>query len=395
MPDDQPAPGALDGVRVLDLVDERGIYGAKLLADLGADVIRVEPPGGDPLRHRGPYKDDVLGPTNSLYHAFFASNRRFATVDANQRDGQRQLTRLCRWADIVLDSGALEAAGVDLDTERERHPELVVVRVSSFGTDGPWRDYLAPDLVASALGGICATTGDVDTPPLKGFGELAFFTSGAYTAIAALAALNHVRATGEGQIVDVPVHETLASCLEHVFMWHWYQEQLAFAQGPVLPRQGGVHWSGAYAVMQAKGGSIMITPTPDMEAQVLWLAQENAHGDLLDEKYADPENLLLFIERVMELLTKWVATKDVEPFFLEAQERHVPYGWVMPLDKVGSNPQLEARDWWRPYLLGDRRAKGPGPPYAFSETPWHMLPYAGPGADTDAVLAEIGWEDEA
>ena len=178
-------------------------------------------------------------------------------------------------------------------------------------------------------------------------------------------------------------------------MWHWYQEQLAFAQGPVLPRQGGVHWLGAYAVMQAKGGSIMITPTPGMEPQVLWLAQENAHGDLLDEKYADPENLLLFIERVMELLTKWVATKDVEPFFLEAQERHVPYGWVMPLDKVGSNPQLEARDWWRPYLLGDRRAKGPGPPYAFSETPWHMLPYAGPGADTDAVLAEIGWEDEA
>ena len=127
MPDDQPAPGALDGVRVLDLVDERGIYGAKLLADLGADVIRVEPPGGDPLRHRGPFKDDVPGPTNSLYHAFFASSRRFATVDANQRAGQRQLTRLSRWADIVLDSGALEAAGVDLDSERERHPELVKI----------------------------------------------------------------------------------------------------------------------------------------------------------------------------------------------------------------------------------------------------------------------------
>jgi benzylsuccinate CoA-transferase BbsE subunit len=393
--DSSPADGALSSVKILDLTDERAIYGAKLLADLGADVIRLEPPEGDPLRHRGPYKDDVPGPTNSLYHAFFASNRRFATVDRRSDDGGRQLNRLVRWADVVIDNGSIDPVAVQ--DYLDKHPQLVIVESSSFGPDGPWRDYLAPDLVASALGGICATTGDVDTVPLKGFGEIAFYVSGAYTAIAALTGLHHARATGpnqgQGQRIDVPVHECLASCLEHVLMWYWYQETLAFASGPHLPRRGGLHWSNAYVVMPAKDGSIMITPTPDMEAQLMWLVEEDVHEDLLDPKYLEPENLILLIGRMMELLYKWVATKEVEPFFYQAQERHSPYGWVLPIEKVGSNPQLAARNWWADYTLGDQAAKGPGAPYQFAETPWRMTPYHGPGHDTAAVLAEIGWED--
>lgn len=391
-PADTP-DGPLAGVKILDCTDERGIYGAKLLADLGAEVVRPEPPGGDPLRHRGPYIDDVPGPTNSLWHAFFASNRRFATIDTASGAGRDQLRRLVRWADVVFDSGALAAAEIDVEAELERRPELVVVRVSSFGPEGPWRDYLAPDLVASALGGFAATTGDADTPPLKGFGELAFMEAGGYAAIAALAALHHVRETGEGQIVDVPVHECIASCLEHVFMWYWYHEQLPQALGPVLPRRGSLHWSNAYLVMQARGGSIMITPTPDLQRQLAWLAEEGAIEDLLDEKYMQPENIPLLIRRVMEVLSSWVATKDVESFFHEAQERHAPYGWVLPPERVAHNPQLEARQWWTPYKLGDHTTRGPGPPYHFSDTPWSMGPYGPPGHDTATVLAAIGWED--
>ncbi len=91
----------------------------------------------------------------------------------------------------------------------------------------------------------------------------------------------------------------------------------------------------------------------------------------------------------------WIAEKDVAELFFEAQRRHCPYGWVMPIDEVGRNPQLEARDWWTDYRLGEATARGPGAPYRFSATPWRMGPYDGPGAATEAVLAEIGWEDES
>ncbi|HJN50741.1 MAG: CoA transferase [Pseudomonadales bacterium] len=386
--------GALAGVHILDLTDERGIYGAKLLADLGADVVRPEPPGGDPLRQRGPHRQGVADGSTSLWHAFFASSRRFFAVDPTTPEGAEQLRRLVERSDIVLTcDGSFGTAAVDLDTARKQQPELVVVDTSSFGPNGPWRDYLAPDLVAGALGGACATTGDVDTTPLKAFGELNFMVSGAYVAIAALGALYNVRQTESGQQVDVPVHECIASCLEHVFMWTWYGDDLAHAEGPSLPRRGSLHWSNAYVVMQAVSGSIMVTPAPDPQALILWLVQEEAHEDLLDEKWLEPENLLAYTERLMQLVRDWVAKQDVEELFFEAQSRHCPFGWVLPIEKVALNPQLEARQWWVPYRAGTVETRGPGAPYRFTETPCSLGSYGEPGADSAAILADIGWED--
>lgn len=381
--------GALANVRILDLTDERGIYGAKLLADLGADVVRPEPPEGDPLRARGPHASGANGDI-SLWHAFFASNRRFFAVDLGSEEGKAQLGRLVDAADMVLTcDGAFGVAAADLGSARAQRAELIVMEVSSFGPDGPWRDYLAPDLVAGALGGSVATTGDADTPPLKTFGELNFLVSGAYGAIAALAALYHARETGEGQSVHVPVQQCIASCLEHVLMWYWYQDRLPFAEGPVVPRQGSVHWSKAYRVMQARGGSIMVTPTPSFDTQLAWLIEEGAHEDLIDPKYMEPENRRLLSRRMMEVLADWVATKDVEELFFEAQSRHCPYGWVLPIDKVANNPQLEARDWWVPFRTEGTQTRGPGAPYRFSETPWAMGEYR----EAESVLSEIGWEE--
>jgi crotonobetainyl-CoA:carnitine CoA-transferase CaiB-like acyl-CoA transferase len=381
-------PGPLAGVRVLDLSDERAIYGAKLLADLNADVIRVEVPGGDPLRKRGPFTDDDAEGGSSLWHALYASNRRFVTVDPKDERGRRLLEELIGWADIVIDCGWLAEASLDAKALMEADPSLVIVRVSSFGPDGPWAELLAPELVASALGGFAATTGDIDTQPLTGFGDLNFLTSGTYTAIAALTALRHLRESGDGQVVEVPVHSVIVSCLEHVLMFYWYQ------QGRVLPRQGSVHWTSAYEVMRAQGGHIMVTPTPDFQRNIAWLVEEGAHEDLLDEHYYQPEGLLLLIPRVMEVLREWVATKDVEQFFFESQTRHHPYGWVLPPDRVADNPQLNAREWWTEYEVAGGEVRGPGAPYRFLDTPWALRRGDGdPGADSDDVLAEIGWAE--
>ena len=389
-----PVAGALAGVRVLDLTDERAIHGARLLADLGADVIRVEPPGGDPLRRRGPFTaadaDGEGEAGRSLWYALYASNRRFVTVDVETARGRRLLAELVGWADVVIDCGQLARGGLDADALVEARPALVVVRVTSFGPDGPWAELLAPELVAAALGGFAATTGDAGTPPLTGFGELNFITSGTYAAIAALTALRHVRETDAagGQVVDVPVHAAIASCLEHVLMFHWYQ------QGRVLRRQGSVHWSSAYEVMAARGGHVMVTPTPDIQRNIAWLVEEGAHEDLLDERYQDLANFEQFIARLMKVLRAWVATKEAEPFFFEAQARHHPYGLVLSPAEVATNEQLAARDWWARYEVDGATVRGPGAPYHLSATPWALRRGDAPaGAQSDEVLAEIGWDE--
>ena len=363
---------ALGALRVLDLTDERAIYGAKLLADLGADVVRLEPPGGDPLRRRGPHVGEGAT-SSSLWYAFFASNRKVVHVDPATAEGKAELAALVARADVVLACdgafGTRESALADALAVR---PDLVVIDTSSFGPDGPWRDYLAPDLVAGALGGAVATTGDVDTPPLKTFGELNFILSGTYTAIAALAAVNRVRETGAGQRGHVPVHECIASCLEHVLMWYWYHDRLPNAAGPALERRGSLHWSNAYVVMPANGGTIMVTPTPSFDNQLVWLIEQDAHEDLLDPKYQEPANRRDYIRRMMTVLRNWVAKRDVEELFFEAQEHHAPYGWVLPVPKVADNPQLAARDWWATYAIDGREVRGSGAPYRFSATPWAL-----------------------
>ena len=383
--------GALCKVRVLDLTDERGIYGAKLLADLGADVVRPEPPGGDPLRQRGPHAEQAGAEMTSLWFAFFGTNRRFFTLDTNTQSGLQQLTELAQNAQIILTCD--HALGVDLldwETLQAANKSQVVINTSSFGSKGPWKDFLAPDLVAGALGGVAATTGDVDTPPLKGFGELNFMVSGIYGAIAALAALYDARERGEGQRADISVHETLVSCLEHVLMFYWYSQQMMRPDN-VLPRQGATHWSMAYTVMKGQNGSIMVTPTPDFDNQLAWLIEEDAHDDLIDPMYMEPENLGLRIERTMTLLAKWIADKDVEPLFHEAQQRHCPYGQVLPVEAVADNPQLAARQWYQPYRVGDMSLQSPGAQYHFSESPWSLGVLGRPGQDTRQILEDINW----
>ena len=389
-------PGPLHGVRVLDLADDRAIYGGKLLADFGAETVRLEPPDGDPLRGNGPHHAETGA---SLWHAFFASSRRFVRAESDAG----AIAALAAESAVILDTGRIAAAGLDTDALLRRSPALAIVDVSSFGPDGPWAGYQAPGLVAEALGGVAAATGDADTPPLRLFGDQYAFVAGVYTAVSALAALRHARETGQGQVVSVAVHEALSSVLEHVLMWAWYHDQLPFAQGPALPRQGSLHWSNAYQVMQARGGSIMITPTPDFQKQLAWLAEEDAHEDLFDDQYADPDNLPLLIERSMQILRGWVAGKDVEPFFHEAQARHHPYGWVMAIPELAANPQLQARGWWARYDAGGAEVQGPGPPFRMNAAAWRTDDDSRPdaGAEVPAlepiaaedVLAAAGWDD--
>ena len=284
-------------------------------------------------------------------------------------------------------------SALDLAKLQEENEDLIIIRTTPFGTEGPWNDFLAPDLVAGALGGLVATTGVPETPPLKCFGELNFMVSGTYAAIAALSALFRRQQDGLGQTADVSVHESIASCLEQVLMFYWYHETLN--RDPVLPRRGAVHWSNAYVVFPAKDGGIMVTPAPDFDRQLVWLIEEDVAEDLIDPKYNEPEHLAERIAKTMDIMRRWVATKSAESLFFEAQSRHAPYGWVIPFARLPENPQLEARQWFEQYHVGDSEVRGPGTPYVFSKTPWSVNPVGAKAAPVADVLAEIGWESQS
>lgn len=379
---------ALGKIRLVDLTDERAIYGVKLLADLGADAVRPIPPQGDPLAKRGPL-DKQTG--ESLWYAFHASSRRLFQL-SDSIESQRELQLLCERADlIVVNDGHPFESFLNLSKVRESNPSAVIVNCTSFGDTGPWKDYLAPDLVAGALGGSVAVTGDADTPPLKPFGDLNFAVSGAYVSVAALSALRHSRTTGQGQIVRVSVHECIASCLEHVFMWYLYNHVFRNARGRALERRGSLHWSNLYQVMQAKNGHIMVTPTPSLDNQLVWLIEEEAFEDLLDPKYQEPQSRGQWARRMMEVLRSWVATKDVESLFYAAQEHHAPFGWVHDVPQVAENPQLAGRNWWKSLDVAGRSIKSTGIPYIHSETPADPDDIVQLPMDSDSAIDAVGW----
>ena len=382
---------ALKQTRIVDLSDDKSIYGVKLLADMGADVVRPEPTTGDPLRQRGPFAKDT---GDSLWFAFFGSSRRHFKVDESSSASLYELNALLGCADICfLGKENSLAQRVNIEAASARNPKLVVVDVSPFGSSGPWRDFKAPDLIAGALGGSVGVTGDADTPPLKLFGELNFTITGAYAATAAMAALRHARETGEGQLVEVPVHECIASCLEHVFMWYYYHEFFPNARARALERRGSLHWTDFYCVTPTRNGAMMVTPAPNFEAQLAWLIEEDVFQDLLDPKYEEAENRRAYLLRMMDVVRDWVATQDSEELFQNAQSRHAPYGWVQDVEAVANNPQLQARSWWESVKVGEEVVDFPGLPFEFKQTPGAIADPEWLQVESSSVIEQVGWEN--
>ncbi len=184
----------LAGYIALDLTDLRGQLGGKLLRDLGMEVLKVEPPGGDPVRRLGPFAHDAPNLEGSLRFAWLNAGKQSLTLDLTRPEGLDLLLRLVEQADVLLESGdpgALDALGLGADVLRARNRRLVVTSLSGFGRDGPHRDYLCPDLVGFAMGGLMYVSGDPALPPVKGPETQANYYGSLYAALGTLLALWH------------------------------------------------------------------------------------------------------------------------------------------------------------------------------------------------------------
>jgi crotonobetainyl-CoA:carnitine CoA-transferase CaiB-like acyl-CoA transferase len=209
--------GFLTGVRVVEIADEHGEYCGKLLAGLGADVIKVEPPAGEHTRWYGPFYRDVVHPDQSLYYWHYNFGKRGAVIDLDHVDGVKFFRDLVATADVVIDGrprGFLDDRGIGYESLREDHADLVFVRITPFGDNGPWAAYHGSDLVHLALGGVSMNCGydpdllgNYDTPPIAPQMWQAYQITGEIAAIGILAALNHQLASGIGQYLAVNVHE--------------------------------------------------------------------------------------------------------------------------------------------------------------------------------------------
>ncbi|HMO53430.1 MAG TPA: CoA transferase [Tepidiformaceae bacterium] len=232
----------LTGLRVVECVGWNGVLAGRLLADGGAEVVRVVPPSGDPLDAEPPFFGDG-GP--SIQSAWYNAGKSVVALDLATPGDMARLQALLSDADILLeDWGADAPPGSDALTDVTR--AFVRVSVTPMGADGPLRDWNVNDLVANGLSGSASVTGNATTPPLSGYGNQSHHTVGMYAAVCALAAHRVGKSTGMAQHVDLSAHEALVSCPEQVLM-QWFSPQGPWGT-PIARRQGSLHWSSAYEV---------------------------------------------------------------------------------------------------------------------------------------------------
>ena len=212
MPTDDAKPTLLPPYRVLDLTDAKGHMAGKVLAAMGADVVKIEPPGGDPARDIGPFLDGIPHRDRSLNWFAFNPGKRGMTLNLEAEDGRALLKRLVKNADFVLESfkpGYLDSLGLGYQDLKAIKPDIILTSITPFGQDGPHKDYEVSDLIMMGMGGFMAENGYPDSPPIRMSVDQAYTHGGVYGAAASLTAHVNRAATGQGQHVDVAIQEAL------------------------------------------------------------------------------------------------------------------------------------------------------------------------------------------
>ena len=232
----QKMSSILASYRVLDLTDVKGFLCGKVLGDLGADVIKVERPGGDPDRNIGPFYHDAPDAEKSLYWFAYNTSKRGITLNIGTADGKEIFKQLAKKADFVLESfplGYLKSLGLDYVALSELNPSIIVTSITPFGQTGPYKDYKTSDLVASAMGGLVYICGDVDRPPVRISAEQAYLHAGVHAVGATLIAHYYRELTGAGQHVDVSIQEAMVwTTMYAIPYWHTAQR--------LFPRSGNL-----------------------------------------------------------------------------------------------------------------------------------------------------------
>jgi len=386
--------GLLTEIRVLDLSDEKGSFCSKLLADMGAYVIKVEKPGGDSSRMIGPFWGGSPHPERSLSFFYNNSNKLGITLNVAHNAGRELFAQLIRKTDVVVESfppGYLDTLGLSFDALSEMNPRLIMASITGFGQTGPRKDFKSCDLVASAYGGQISVSGSPSLPPIKPFGEQSYFAASLFAAVAILLALQGRARNGKGEHIDISLQEAAISTLDHVMIRYFHEHV-------ITKRQGNRHWNTFFSILPCKDGFIHLTPFQHWETLVEWLDSEGMARDLRDEKWRDEGYRIAHADHVIEVLQEWTMTHTAQELFERGQLMRFPWAPIHSPEEVLASPQLKARGLFMdcegheiPSVL-----KYPGLPYTFS-TPFSFPCKRAPliGEDNANVYQrELGLHDE-
>ena len=384
--------------RVIDLSDERAALAGFLLAQLGAEVVLVEPPEGAAIRHCPPFAGDQPGVERSLHHLGFSRGKKSVAIDWRTPAGADELDAMLAGADAVILSGSqgehAQAGLPALSELMERYPHLVVANVSGFGLTGPKADWAASDLVCGAAGFQQSVTGDYDRPPLRTSVPQVFHHAAADAAVGVLLALAECETSGLGQLIDLSAQES----------WTWAGFYLAYASAwdaPVSHRCGAAPKTGALTTrfdFPASDGFVTITLMlgaavgPFTNRLVELMAEENECPDDLaatDWASFDPFSEPSRLDRLNDAVGEFTISRTRDELMSVARERRLLLAPVLAIADVLDAEQFRVRDLWRSVELPDGRdIKTPGPVALTSPNPLAELD---PAPTLGAHSGQLDW----
>jgi len=377
------AARALEDVRVLDLAGQIGVYCTKLLADLGADVIKIEKPEGDPTRHLGPFFHDEPETEKSLFFFHYNTNKRGITLNIDTRDGCEIFKQLVKTADIMVETfepGYLDGIGLGYSVIRDIRPSLILTSITPFGQTGPYSKFKGSDIVGQAMGGLMNLMGWPESAPTIA-PYLGYFAASLLGGNATLLALYYRDATGEGQHVDVSMQQCIAIGLETALP-HYDINRYILRRGglyytPINPELG----PGLRRVYRVKDGYISCMPVvqrfEEWDRLVAWMDNHGMAGDLKEEKWRDVEFLRRHQDHFEDIFGAFLASMTRLQIIEEVHLQGTRKLFALPVNSaedVVNDPHLKARMFF-PEV--DHPELGlsltyMGRPYVLSETPWSI-----------------------
>jgi crotonobetainyl-CoA:carnitine CoA-transferase CaiB-like acyl-CoA transferase len=369
----------------LDLTDEKGFLCGKVLGDLGADVIKIERPGGDPARMIGPFYKDIPDPAKSLYWFAFNMNKRSITLDIQTADGRDVFKRLVKSADFVIESfdpGHMDGLGLGYEALSQLDPRIIMTSITPFGQTGPYAHYKASDIALMAMSGFMYIVGEPDRPPVRISFPQAYLHGGVEAALGSMTAHHYRQKSGEGQHVDVSIRDAVILTTDNI--------QMYWDMNKVIVRRGGGGFirpeSGALQVTQRKckdgyicfivmGGPLGADVT---EAMCQWMDEEGMLADSFKGiKWAelgwDMASTEIY-DRMSEAIDDFLLKHTKMEILEEGVKRRIMIYPTNTSKDIYENPQLKAREFWvgvEHPELGETLTY-PGAFVKASETPWKV-----------------------
>ena len=371
--------GPLLSYRVVDLCDEKGIFCGRILADLGADVIKVEKPGGDPSRNFGPFYCNASDQQKSLFWLAYHANKRSITLDIERTEGKEIFKRLVEKADVVLESfppGTMTNLGLGYEDLLKVNSRFVMTSISPFGQSGPYRDFKASDLTLWCLGGMAYVSGDPDRAPVQVSSPQSYLHGAAAAAAATLIALYHRELTGEAQWVDVSIQEAVVHTLMNVV-------QFWDVSGIVLKRSGAFRTGLSTAANQrliwrCKDGYVnfpiyaTVGGARSNAKLVHWMESEGIKDEYLSrirwEEFDLSTTSQEQFDRVESSIGRFFKSHTMDELYQGAIERGIMLYPAYGAKEIQEEPQLMARGFWNDVCHPEfgEITYFPGSPFVFS-----------------------------